>query len=269
MEHILLVDSDSIVFQAAAVAEKAEVPIFKKDNIMNRAIKAKMDKITHSFFFADMKVAMRGNANFRKTIYPEYKANRPDLSQLLSDLINEGTEMMANTWDAVAADGMEADDLVSIWAYEEYTEGSKTPIIVGIDKDLKQIPGNHYNFNNYKREFISQDEAHLLLMKQCLTGDAGDNIPGIRGIGPEKASTILETVPAGSRWDVVKRTWREHEAGDPWLSYTLLSMLKSWDEYTGIKKKVMEINLDNFGTFVPNKTPQREQNVCKEGEDNL
>ncbi|MDD9816698.1 MAG: hypothetical protein OXU61_00955, partial [Gammaproteobacteria bacterium] len=110
-------------------------------------------------------------------------------------------------------------------------------VIAGIDKDLKQIPGNHYNFNKQLHEFVDDDNANLNLMLQCLTGDTSDNIPGIKGIGPAKAGKILAGVPMARRWSRVRAAWRRHGAGDPTLSHRLLSMLKSWDELEEIRKE--------------------------------
>ena len=102
--------------------------------------------------------------------------------------------------------------------------------VVGIDKDLLQIPGNHYNFVKRELRFVDDDEAHLLLMRQCLTGDSADNIPGIRGIGPKKADKLLSGVPKERRWNRVRAAWRAHKAGNPELSLRLLQMLTSFEE---------------------------------------
>ena len=149
---------------------------------------------------------------------------------------------------------MEADDLVSIWAYEAREE--EVPyVIAGIDKDLKQIPGNHYNFNKQLHEFVDDDNANLNLMLQCLTGDTSDNIPGLKGIGPAKASKILAGVPMARRWSRVRAAWRRHGAGDPALSYRLLSMLKSWEEFEDVKSQISS------------EASERKQDVQPKGED--
>ena len=114
----------------------------------------------------------------------------------------------------------------------------------GIDKDLLQIPGNHYNFNKKTHRFVSDDEAHKLLMIQCLTGDRTDNIPGIKGIGPKKAEKILEGVNTDVMWRYVKKAWQEHNAGDPKISLRLLSMIKTWKEYEDIKSSIEDKTLE-------------------------
>lgn len=243
---VLIVDADSIVYMGAVVAEVAEVPMFKKDNVMKKIIRQKLDDIQSRWSFWDMKIAIRGENNFRKHLYPAYKSNRPKLSDLMYALLEEGNDYLKKYWDVTEAHGMEADDLVCIWAYE-CMEKDEDYIIAGIDKDLKQIPGKHFNYKNGDKVIIDDDTANLNLMLQCITGDSGDNIPGIKGIGPAKANKILAGVPMARRWASVCSAWSNASAGDPELSRTLLTMIKSWEDYKEIKKLVQEKSIKAFG----------------------
>ena len=225
------IDADTIYFRAAMVANK------KKD--IRDIINTTMSDILGQCFCTEdeIAVAVKGHGNFRKDLYPAYKANRPALPEATREALNYGHEYMKEHWGAVEATGMEADDLVSIWAYEA-RESEQQYIIAGIDKDLKQIPGNHYNYKRTEHEFVNDDMANWNLMVQCLTGDSSDNIPGIKGIGPVKAKRILEGVPEHRRWRRVLAAWRGHRAGDPKLSYSLLAMLKSWEEFNDIQSQI-------------------------------
>jgi DNA polymerase-1 len=119
--------------------------------------------------------------NFRKHIYPEYKANRtatkPKHLQFLRDYLVE-------SWQGTVAEKMEADDYLGINQHE-------SSIICSIDKDLLQVPGKHYNF--VKKEFYEVDveTGSRNFYTQLLTGDTSDNIKGIAGIGPVKAKKAL------------------------------------------------------------------------------
>ena len=118
-------------------------------------------------------------------------------------------------------------------ANQEYT-------VAGIDKDLLQITGTHYNFVKKEITEISEDTANLKLMLQCLTGDRSDNIPGIKGIGPKKAEKLLSGVPMQRRWNRVRAAWRANKAGDPDVAKRLLTMITSWEELDDIKKQIEE-----------------------------
>ena len=230
MSTKIIVDADSIYFANACVLKGS----LQMKKTMRSNIDQKMKEIEREGFMGDLKVAIKGRGNFRKDIAPSYKTNRPELDQDMKDALNYGHDYMKDRWDAVEADGMEADDLVSIWAYEA-REAEDQYLIVGIDKDLLQIPGNHYNFKKQEHRFIDDDEGHHLLMLQCLTGDRTDNIPGIKGVGPKKAEKMLSGVPMERRWNRVKAAWRGHKAGDPLLSYHLLRMLTTWEDLETVR----------------------------------
>lgn len=250
---LALIDADSIYFRAA-YANPTNVEIRK---IIDRTIRECM-----SYAFSEpheCRVAIKGRGNYRKDLYPDYKGTRPALSEDLKEALDYGHKHIVDKWNGIEADGMEADDLVCIWAYEA-REMELDFVVCGIDKDLKQIPGHHYNYSKKTFEFVDDDKADYNLMLQCLIGDRGDNIPGISGIGPKKAEKILKGVPMGSRWEAVKAAWKENNAGDPFLSRSLLTMLTTWDE-------LKEMTKDE--SLLLDKTPEREQDVEPEGEDNV
>ena len=232
MPNLTLIDADSIYFRQACVTKN------KKD--IRQGIDYMMNQIKRDCLSDQLMVAVKGHGNFRKDLFPKYKANRKDLDENLKVALTYGHEYMCKKWDAVMADGMEADDLVAIWAYEA-REAEAAYVIAGIDKDLLQIPGNHYNFVKKTHQFVDDDKANLNLMLQCLTGDGTDNIPGIKGVGPKTAERILKGVPMERRWNRIRASWRGYKAGSPDLSYDLLRMLTSWEEFDAIKERIKAI----------------------------
>src|SRR5690606_40069763 len=58
-------------------------------------------------------------------------------------------------------------------------------------KDLDQIPGRHFNWVTGEDYDVGERAAEFYLMKQMLTGDVADNIPGIPGMGEKKAFALL------------------------------------------------------------------------------
>ena len=222
-QDILLIDADSIYFRIAMVTTKK--------NEIRKGIKRTMDEIKKNCGVNDYMCAVKGEGNFRMRVDPNYKGHRKALEPEVKAAVLYGLQHMIDEYNAVPAHDMEADDLVSIWAYEMMDAG-REPTIVAIDKDLLQIPGWHYNFvKKDPPRYVDVDEANRLLMMQCLTGDTADNIKGLKGIGPKKAEKILEGVPMERRWDKVKAAYREHKASNLESDYTLLKMLQSWPEY--------------------------------------
>lgn len=95
-------------------------------------------------------------------------------------------------------DGMEADDVMGILATCARVEGEK--VIVANDKDMASIPGKRFRPRDrkwFEQDLQAADYCHLL---QTLTGDSSDGYPGCPGIGPERATKILDAAPCGPDW---------------------------------------------------------------------
>lgn len=108
-------------------------------------------------------------------------------------------------FEVVEQEGLEADDLMAI----EATKDPDNAIIIGIDKDLLQVPTWHYlyeygkvaSFGPLKVEGYGQiwldDKGKLrgygekFFYAQCIMGDPVDSIIGIPNSGPAKAFNLL------------------------------------------------------------------------------
>ena len=236
---LALIDADSIFFKIA-YRPAGKMKIRREYDKFIKGIElAIRNNLMDPFGDEELKllIAVKGKGNFRKDLYPEYKAKRPDLDEEIRERLNYVYQHSVKK-GAVAADNMEADDLVSIWAAEARKEDAKY-VVCGIDKDLKQIEGNHYNYGKDTFDYVDSDTANYNLMVQCLTGDNTDNIPGIKGIGPAKAKRILEGIPSDRRWNRIRAAWRGHNAGDPRLSFRLLKMLESFEEFEDVQKEII------------------------------
>ena len=133
------------------------------------------------------KVYLTGSNNFRFDVaksYP-YKGNRKanDKPKYLSHV----REYMVDKFGAIVSEGEEADDLIAI----EATRCGPDTVVASIDKDMLQIPCWHFNFNKKKWTQVSEWQGDLFFYTQILTGDAADNIKGLKGIGPKKAEKLL------------------------------------------------------------------------------
>jgi 5'-3' exonuclease len=83
-------------------------------------------------------------------------------------------------------DDLEADDIVSMLQTEDKT------FICSIDKDLKQVPGFHFDKKTRTLNYTSEEEGFNLLIRQTLKGDSGDNIPGLFGCGEKRIEEIFK-----------------------------------------------------------------------------
>lgn len=94
---------------------------------------------------------------------------------------------LMENYPADLAIGEEADDRMAIC---HLTQG-RPSMISSLDKDLKMIPGEHYNYQKDIRYTITEEEGIRNFYKQLLEGDRADNIPGIKGLGPVKSHKLL------------------------------------------------------------------------------
>lgn len=180
-----LIDSDTISYASAVCSEGAEeyVAISRLDRMANGIIEASG--------CSTFQMYVSGGVNFRYAIDPTYKGHR-----LPSPEHREACHQHLIThWGAIETDGYEADDAVGV---EQKLDGST--MIVGIDKDLLQIPGKHFQWAIIRNGIVVREEKHLEISEeegmrnfftQMLTGDVSDNIKGIHGIGKVKAPKLL------------------------------------------------------------------------------
>jgi len=117
----------------------------------------------------------KGKGNFRKDIYPEYKAHRPPPNPLINKLY----EYARVAHQMKSMDGCEAEDAV----YTLSCKINHSGVIVAIDSDTLSIPGLHYNYKLDKWFRISEEEAIYYKYKKLCLSDVGDGVKTTPGIG--------------------------------------------------------------------------------------
>tara|TARA_R110002096_G_scaffold147398_5_gene307216 strand:- start:563 stop:1348 length:786 start_codon:yes stop_codon:yes gene_type:complete len=188
--------------------------------------------------------------NWRKDILPTYKSNRKRKRKPLGFPVLK--EYTRSVYTVCEEPTLEGDDILGILAGMPKSAGwlgcrrmTGERIIVTIDKDLRTIPGLHYNPRKPEEGVVEvtkeeADRSHLL---QALTGDAVDGYSGCPGIGPKRAARILDGVfgdPGGpGDWDAVVKTYvkaglSEEEA----LVQARVARILRWGEYDRKKGKV-------------------------------
>jgi 5'-3' exonuclease len=139
-------------------------------------------------------------SSFRNAIYPEYKANRELPPPELKVQFNYCKQVAAALGLTVLTDEqLEADDLIGS-AVEMSRKANFRNVIVSADKDFGQLVGLHdeqWDFSKNERWDAQGVKQRLGVRPDqvvdylALTGDAVDNIPGVPGVGPKTAATLL------------------------------------------------------------------------------
>ncbi len=202
----ILCDADFIVYKACAAAE-TEVD-FGDDTILvtsnfsdaYRAAKRELTKLENKLgSFSSMILFFSDSVNFRKKILPEYKGHRNRKKPCgYKRVINA----LGKEYKVICKPGLEADDAMGIYA-------TKYPgnIIASPDKDMRQIPGQLYNFDEV---FTIDKEAgaawHLI---QSISGDQTDGYGGVPGIGVKRAEALFKE--KGYTWKAVVEAFKEKD----------------------------------------------------------
>lgn len=140
----------------------------------------------------DFHILLSGPGNYRERIatFKEYKGNRdPEQKPVHYQAIRD---YLTQQWGAVVVHGHEADDEASILA-ASLRKRRVRYVVASIDKDLHQIPGQHYDYRIKQLVNISEQDSRAMLWRQALSGDATDNIPGACKIGAVKAQKLVDT----------------------------------------------------------------------------
>lgn len=139
---------------------------------------------------------------FRHEIYSPYKANRPPMAEALSvqiPYIKAVTK--AFNIPSVEKNGFEADDLIGTFSRLAEQTGFDVVIITG-DKDFIQLLTERITiWDPMKDKAISVDtirkeyeiDPGQFVDVMGLSGDSADNIPGVPGIGPKTAVSLIKS----------------------------------------------------------------------------
>lgn len=153
--------------------------------------------------------------NYRRDYWPEYKAHR-DVKKHTPEALPEAEEYLASLSKIVTVPRLEADDLMGLMA------SSGQAIAVTIDKDLRSVPGWHWNPDKEPDgpTFVDEALADRNFYTQWLTGDSTDNVPGVWKLGPKKAATLLDSTPP-QNWKALVLATYENRLDKDGNKYTL------------------------------------------------
>ena len=138
--------------------------------------------------------------SFRQDIYSEYKANRRETPpDLIAQSYMVRTGVAAMGMPMLCIPGVEADDVIATIARMNCTGHDATRIITS-DKDLMQLVSDCvFLYVGMKEREIRTPQViekfgvspSQVIDVQSLMGDSSDNVPGVPGIGPKKASELI------------------------------------------------------------------------------
>ncbi len=229
----LLIDCDFVVYKCTAAAE-SEIDFGDDVIIVTSSFKEayscvqrELKRIANKFgSFDEMILFFSDSKNFRKDIQKDYKGHRNrkkpcGYRRVINKLMDE--------YPVIKMPTLEADDAMGIYA-------TKNPgnIIVSPDKDMKQIPGLLYNFDeSFTITKAEGDRWHLI---QSMAGDNTDGYAGVPGIGVKRAVSLFEE--KGYTWKTVVEAFKEKDLSEEVaLTNARLARILTTEDYDHEKRE--------------------------------
>ena len=199
----VLIDGDQISYQCAFACEQEvewdedTINLTTSKSELRSSLDNQIKKALKQTEATAVRIAISNSENFRKEICSDYKANRTARKPLgLKYCIN----YLKKEYQAKTHLGIEADDLIGIWAANNYDN-----IIWATDKDYLTIPCLLYRHNEVIT--ISEEEADYNLRIQTMVGDVADNYKGAKGFGEKTATRWLND--HGDTWESVANAFKK------------------------------------------------------------
>ena len=205
--NLLIVDGLNVAFRW----KHQNILDFKYDYIRT------IESLAKSYKAGTIIVCADGGSSYRKEIYPEYKANRKErYAEQTEQEAKEFEMFMAEFQDTLTLikqkypvfhfRGVEADDIA---AYITLNFDFDDCWLVSSDKDwdllindkvsrFSTVTRKETTVHNWDEHYDFEIEDYITF--KCLTGDKGDNVPGVPGVGPKRAVQLMEQY--GSVFDI-------------------------------------------------------------------
>ena len=156
--------------------------------------------------------ADQGSSSYRMAIHPEYKGNRKAMREKQTEAdkmafeefieeYEEALEVMAEKYPVLRFKGVEADDIAAHLVKWKDLYNLDKIWLISSDRDwdllisesvsrFSYVTRKEVTFDTWAEHYDVPPESYISY--KCLVGDTGDNVPGIKGIGPVKAKGLIE-----------------------------------------------------------------------------
>lgn len=211
---LLVVDSLNLAFRY----KHSGATDFAEDYLRTVQSLKKSYKASHVIIAGD-----QGSSSYRKAIYPEYKQNRKDKFDNQTDAEKAAFELFFEDFTAtlehiasntdypiIRFPGVEADDIAAYIVAQKKSLAVDNIWLISSDKDWDLLvqPGvSRFSYvtrkevtsDNWREYYDFEPEDYISI--KCLTGDTGDNVHGVPGIGPKRAVSLVQEY--GSTYDII------------------------------------------------------------------
>ena len=202
-----------------------------------------------------------GSSSYRRGISPDYKQNRKDkfaeqteaerlAFEEFFEEFEASLEVLAEDYPVLRYKGVEADDIAAHLVRHRNKYDLEYIWLISSDRDwdlliqenvgrFSYVTRREVRLDNWKEHYDVSPELYISM--KCLTGDKGDNVAGIPGIGPKRATQLIEqygdamdiynAVPISSRYKYIQSL--NENAEQLLINYELMDLLTYCDDAIG------------------------------------
>lgn len=243
--NLLLIDGDEVAYKAASTSIENDPDRFERSeeevvNKIENTIAMYLNYLEETFgiTITDYILFIGGSNNFRKTLFPSYKANRK--YKETPPLLSFARNYMVKEFNAFVAQGVETDDAIVATYYQWLESPFFNPeedaiFIASQDKDFQQVPCALFDTYHSRLELriILETGANRFFYKQMLMGDKSDGIVGIPKVGVKTAEKILGDDLLQSEYSLMRKVFKKYKevykskARQKFVeNYTMLRMIR-------------------------------------------
>lgn len=143
----------------------------------------------------------RGSLTWRRSIYPDYKANRKhdEAYQIFKNHLKEVEDLISYfPTKSISVDGAEADDIMYALA-TYFADNDEDVLVISGDRDMAQLINHSDKIKVYSPTLrLFREKQQNIILEKAIVGDPSDNIPGIPRIG---AKTFEKALRDRTVWD--------------------------------------------------------------------
>lgn len=201
-----------------------------------------------------------GGSQYRKDVFPAYKENRKERYKDQSEQDKEDAEKffkeLGNTLDLLESNGfpvlrykgVEADDIAAYIVANRQVYLYEHIWLISSDRDWDLLINDNVSRFSYvtrKEQTVDNWDNDVSIEEyisyKCLVGDTGDNIPGIKGIGPKRAKELIDKYgdaleiyaqcPLDGKYVYIKNL--NEGAEQILINYQLMDLLSTYKEAIG------------------------------------
>lgn len=210
---LLIVDALNLAFRY----KHSGATDFATDYIRTVDSLKKSYKASHVIIACD-----QGSSTYRKALSPEYKQNRKDKQAEQTDAERAAFELFfedflqtiaaietTTSYPVLRFQGVEADDIAAYIVSQKSKLSTDDIWLISSDRDWDLLvqPGvSRFSYVTRKEVTIDNWNTHYdfspedYISIKCLTGDSGDNVMGVPGIGPKRAVALVNEY--GTTYDI-------------------------------------------------------------------